>query len=143
MKIQEYNKTLIENFIESIWNRLEFNKLDSFLHSDFFDHSLPPSFQPNKDGLKAWIMTTGCSFKHNTIIDVQVNQGNKSVIKISMTLKHIGKWREIEPTGLEITTAGYRYFTISDGKIIGHWALIDGTSIENQLLASTNGCKIQ
>jgi hypothetical protein len=43
-----------------------------------------------------------------------------------MLLKHIGKWRGIEPTGTEISAVGCRYVKLADNKIIEHWALIDG-----------------
>lgn len=46
-------------------------------------------------------------------------------------------------TGADISTVGYRYFRVADNKIIEHWALIDGNSIENQLKGSAHGCKIQ
>jgi hypothetical protein len=51
---------------------------------------------------------------------------NKVMVKIRMHLKHIGIWRDIEPSGTEICTVGYRYLKLADNKIIGHWALIDG-----------------
>jgi predicted ester cyclase len=60
-----------------------------------------------------------------------------------MLLKHIGKWRNIEPTGAEISTAGYRYLKLSGNTIIEHWALIDGNTIENQLKEAGHGCKAQ
>lgn len=36
-------------------------------------------------------------------------------------------------SGKELQIVGYRHFKLKDDKIIGHWRLIDGESIENQL----------
>jgi predicted ester cyclase len=58
-------------------------------------------------------------------------------------MKHIGMWRNIEPTGAEIYAVGYRYFKLENNMIIAHWALIDGNAIENQINQSVHGCKIQ
>lgn len=90
-----------------------------------------------------WITGTGMSFDHRTVIEDQVTEGDKSMIKFRMFLKHIGKWRGIAPTSLELSTVGYRYFKLDEGKISEHWALLDGNSIENQLKESALGCKIQ
>jgi predicted ester cyclase len=63
-------------------------------------------------------------------------------MKIKMRLKHIGPWRDIAPTGIELHVIGYRHFKIKDGRIIEHWALIDGQAIENQLKKAAHGCNI-
>lgn len=127
------NSKLVKEFIEQIWNKGNFEIIDDFLHPEFKDYSLPQQFGNDKDATISWIKQTTKSFIHRTNIEDQVTEGNKSIIKISMYLKHIGLWRGIEATGTDLITTGYRSFTISNGRIIEHWALIDGQSIENQI----------
>jgi predicted ester cyclase len=136
------NSTLVTDFIEQIWNKRNFDKLDEFLHPEFQDHSLPPSLTADKEGMKNWILDTGISFNHNTLVESQVTEGDQCILKIRMHLKHIGTWRDIEPTGLDLQTVGYRHYKLKGGKIIDHWALIDGQAIENQLKGASHGCKI-
>lgn len=136
------NSILIHDFIRQIWNERAFQKLGSFLHPDFRDYSLPPNLPANEEGTKTWILATGMSFEHHSEIEDQVTEGDKSIVKIRMDLKHIGTWRDIEPTGATIQTVGYRFFKLKDGKIAEHWALIDGQAIENQLRDASHGCKI-
>lgn len=136
------NSLLVQNFIDQIWNNRAFEKLDIFLHSHFTDYSLPPMLSPDKEGTKKWISNTGISFEHRTIIEDQVTENDKSVIKIRMNLKHIGTWRDIEPSGIDLVTHGYRFFKLKDGKILEHWALIDGQAIEDQLKKTFHSCKI-
>ena len=136
------NSILVQDFIEKIWNNRTFERLDDFLHPDFKDYSLPEVLSPNKEGTKKWITNTSASFEHNTIIEEQVSEADKVIIKIRMDLKHIGVWRNIEPTGIVLHSIGYRYFKLRDEKIIEHWGLIDGTAIENQLKNASHGCKI-
>ena len=137
------NKSIVTNFIEEIWNQNQFAKINSYLSNDFVDHSLPPTLPASKDGMKLWIIGTGKSFEHKTTIDDIVCEDNKVMLRIKMQMKHIGVWRDIEPTHAEISAVGYRYYKLSKGKIIEHWALIDGASIENQLKGPSKGCKIQ
>ncbi|MBO9701826.1 MAG: ester cyclase [Sporocytophaga sp.] len=136
------NSILVQDFINQIWNNRAFDQLGNFLHNDFKDYSLPPLFSTDIEGTKKWIINTGVSFEHFTVIEDQVTEGDKSIVKIRMNLKHIGAWRNIEPTGMDLFTIGYRFFKIKDGKIIEHWALIDGQAIENQLKDASHGCKI-
>ena len=136
------NSILVQDFIDQIWNNKAFEKLGSFLHTDFKDYSLPPMLRTGREGTKKWIINTGISFEHNTIIEAQVTEGDNSIVKIRMDLKHIGVWRNIEPTGINLHTIGYRHFKFKDGKIIEHWALIDGQAIENQIKDASPGCKI-
>lgn len=137
------NKSLINSFIEEIWNKQQFDEMDNYLHPDFTDHSLPDALPTSKEGTELWILGTGKSFNHTTIIEEMVAEDDKVMIKFKMLLKHIGIWREIEPTNAEIYTVGYRYFKVKENKILAHWALLDGNSIENQLRTSAHGCKIQ
>lgn len=137
------NKSIVTNFIEEIWNQNQFEKIDNYISADFIDHSLPPNLPADKGGMKLWIIGTGKSFEHKTFIDDIVSEEDKVMLKIRMQLKHIGVWRDIEPTHFEISTVGYRYFKLAEGKIVEHWSLLDGNSIENQLKEAKHGCKIQ
>lgn len=136
------SKETVINFIEVIWNQSQFDQIDRYIHPNFTDHSLPPMLPTNKDGLKLWITGTSQAFEHETIIEEIVCEDNKVMVKILMSLKHIGKWRDIEPTGKQIFTNGYRYFKLADNKIIEHWALVDGNAIENDLMLKDHRCKV-
>ena len=135
-------KQTVASFIEEVWNQNQCSRIDNYLHPLFTDHSLPPALPANKEGLQQWIAATGKSFDHKTIIEEMVSEDDKVIIKIKMQLKHTGTWRGIEPTGLDVSTKGYRYFKFKDGKIIEPWALVDGTAIENGLKDAQHGCKI-
>jgi predicted ester cyclase len=76
------------------------------------------------------------------VVEEVVAQADKVVLKIKMQLKHVGQWRGIDPTGAEVTTAGYRLFRVERDKIIEQWALIDGESIEKSLKELPRGCKL-
>lgn len=40
-------------------------------------------------GMKKWIMSNSASFQHQTIIEDQVCEGDKIILKITMRMKHI------------------------------------------------------
>lgn len=143
IKMNTKNKSIIANFIEEIWNQQLLDNISHYIADGYVDHSLPPSFPINMEGTKLWIIETGKSFKHHTTIEEMLCENDKVMLKIRMHLIHIGSSRNIEPTSLEISTIGYRFYKMSEGKIIEHWSLLDGNSIENQLRDAKHGCKIQ
>ncbi len=129
------NKQLVADFIETIWNQKQYEELCRFLHSNFEDHSLPPSMPSGADGLKLWINGLGNSFEHTTRIDEVIAEDDKVAIRVTMMLKHTGAWRGIAATGRTFGTGGFRIFRIKDGKIIEHRGLVDPTTIENAIKA--------
>ena len=132
MTIQQ-QKDFIGKYIDVIWNQGDTSRLEEFLHPSFTDHGIPGNLPPNAEGLKQWIAQTHSSFVPETIIEDQVTEDNKSMIKITMRMKHIGTWRGIAATGLTVTTKGYRCFRLQNNQIIEHWALIDGAALEKEL----------
>lgn len=135
-------KLISQNFIREIWNQRRFQNLEKYLHPDFTDHSLPPNLPANKEGLKIWVSGTDKSFEHETFIEDMVSEDDKIILKIRMKLKHIGTWRGIEASGRHIETIGYRYLLFKENKILYHWALIDGESIEKQLSTEKQRCEV-
>ncbi|TDX00305.1 ester cyclase [Dinghuibacter silviterrae] len=123
---------IVSRFIQQAWNRGGIPEL----HPSFVDHSLPPGVATTRD----WIALTSLSFEHQTIIEDHVAEGDKCVVRITFRVRHIGEWRGIPATFLEAETRGYRMFRVQDGKIIEHWALLDGQALENQLRGAASGC---
>ncbi|GAB3976278.1 ester cyclase [Spirosoma terrae] len=142
MDINQINQVAIR-FIEEVWNQQRFDKLDDYLHTAYVDHSLPTVLSPDRLGLVRWIQATSQSFVHRTSVEDQVSEGNKTILKVKMSMTHIGSWRGIDPTGAQVMTEGYRFYRFQDGKIIEHWAEINGSQLESQLKQlGLTGCKM-
>src|SRR5579859_3431879 len=124
---------IVANFIEDVWNKRSLHLAEAYLHPDFIDHSLPRELTPDTEGLKKWVALTSASFEHHTVIEDQVTEGDKSIVKVILQVKHTGTWRGIPATLKEVSVAGYRLFWLKEDKIVEHWALIDGNSLEKQL----------
>ena len=137
------NSELVQKFIEEIWNNNMYEKIDDYLHPKFRDYSLPPTIEGNIEGTLQWIKTTGLSFEHNTEIESSIEENDLCVIRIKMQLKHIGYWRTHSASNLEFHTNGFRQFQVKEGKIIAHWALIDGEKIENTIGNFNKACAIK
>ncbi|MCJ0743587.1 ester cyclase [Pedobacter montanisoli] len=135
-------KETILAYIENVWNQGKTEELVGFIDHNFIDHSLPLGLPATIEGTKRWIEATGNSFQHKTIIEDMVAEGNKVFIRISMNLKHIGKWRGYDATGIDLVTTGYRLFEFANEKICAQWAAIDGNAIEQAIAGSVHTCKV-
>lgn len=128
----ERNKNIIRRYIEEVWNKQNLDALDEFLATHYVDHSLPPQFS-GREGVKQWIKALAASFDEQTIIEDQVTEGDRSIIRLTMRLTHHGEWRGIPATGKQVEIKGYRAYRLEGDKIAEQWALIDGDSLERQL----------
>ena len=136
-------KQVTTSFIEEVWNQQHYDKLDDYLHPEYVDHSLPTGLPIDQTGLLKWIQATSESFSHRTLIEDQVTEDDKTILKVKMMMTHIGPWRGIAPTGAQVSTSGYRFYRVKEGRIIEHWAEINGTVLENQLRQqAVTGCKL-
>lgn len=136
------NKTLISEFIRQVWNERKLELLDRFIHADYRDHSFIPSVPGNKEGLVQWIGAVSASFDHQTVIESLVAENDMVAAHILFRVKQVGRWRNVEPSGKAAEVKGFRHFRMKDGKIMEHWALLDGEALQTALTNTTHGCTV-
>ena len=105
-----------------------------FLAENYVDHSLPPEFE-GREGVKQWVKAVSTYFDEQTIIEDQVAEADKTILRLTMRLTHRAEWRGIPATGKQVEIKGYRAYRLEGDKIVEHWALIDGDSLERRLRA--------
>ena len=138
----ESNKQLVKMYIDQIWNNRKVEDLDLFVHEAYYDHSFVPGLPRNKEGLKMWIEKTSAAFQHETITESILAEEDLVTIRITFKVKHTGKWRGIEATGRETEAKGFRQFRVKQNKIVEHWALLDGESLQATLTEVPQGCEL-
>lgn len=136
------NKEIVLDYIETVWNQRKLDQLEQFVSDDYKDHSIIPAIPPNRTGLKLWIESTSKAFEHNTVVETVLQDNDDVAVRLSFQATHIGSWRGIEPSGRQATVKGFRFFKLRDGKIIAHWALLDGEALQTALTDKPHGCAI-
>lgn len=132
---EEGNKTLVRNFIETIFNERDLEAADDFLVEDYREYATGngESFQNreefksgNADFLAAFpdlkVTEDGCLAEENTV-----------VYRHTMTGTHQGKIMGVEPTGNEIILENAGVFQIEDGKTADLYLYADNISLMGQL----------
>ncbi|HXV44016.1 MAG TPA: ester cyclase [Anaerolineae bacterium] len=130
----ETTKNIVRRYIEEVWNKQDIGAVEEFLAENYVDHSLPPEFK-GREGVKQWVKAVSTFFDEQTIIEDQVTEADKTILRLTMRLTHRAEWRGIPATGKQVEINGYRTYRLEGGKIVEHWALIDGDSLERQLRA--------
>jgi steroid delta-isomerase-like uncharacterized protein len=130
----ETTKNIVRRYIEEVWNKQNIGAVEEFLAENYVDHSLPPEFK-GREGVKQWVKTVSTFFDEQTIIEDQVTEADKTILRLTMRLTHRAEWRGIPATGKQVEISGYRTYRLEGDRIVEHWALIDGDSLERQLRA--------
>ncbi len=134
------HKAVVRGFIDAAWNRRDFAGLELYFHEHYADHSLPEGFPAGSEGTLRWIEATSAAFRHQTVIEDMVCEGDRLMIRVRMELEHTGEWRGIPATGRQLSIGGYRCFRLEEGRIREAWGLMDGSRIENVLRSTPHGC---
>ena len=136
------NKQIVEDFIQQVWNERKIGNLDRFIGEDYRDHSFAPGVPPDKNGLVSWIASISTSFDHQTSIDSMTAEQDLVTVRITFTVKHTGRWRNMDASGKEAEVKGFRQFRLKNGRIVEHWALLDGERLQSTLSEGHAGCQL-
>src|SRR4051812_37481562 len=131
MSTQE-TAAVVRGFIEEFWNGPNPEAADRYLAEDFLDHDNRTDLQ-GTDAMRQWLIQTTRSFDHQTIIEDQVTEGDRSIIRLTFKVVQRGEFRGVLTPGKSAETKGYREFRVRDGKIVEHWGILDGNALVEQL----------
>ncbi|MBI4548667.1 MAG: ester cyclase [Ignavibacteriae bacterium] len=132
----ERNKDLAHRFHMDIFQAEKLDVADEILTSDFQWHGgmAPPQEPSGPEGVKRVATVVISAFPDRQITHHDaIAEGDKVLIRWSMSGTHKDDLMGIAPTGKSITVTGFDYFRISDGKIAEMWQEIDQLGMMRQL----------
>lgn len=125
------NKEVVTRFITEIWNGHNPAVLDAILDPAYREHSYEPR---NRAGIERALATMNAAFPdHETIIEELVEEGGTVAVCQTVRGTHLGPFLGYPASGKRIEIGGYRFFTITNGKITSHRGLIDLPSLLRQI----------
>ena len=131
----EDTAAVVRNFIEEFWNGQNLEAATHYLAEDFLDHDNRTDLK-GIEAMQQWLIQTSKSFDHNTVIEDQVTEGDRSIIRLTFKVVQRGEFRGVLTPGKPAETKGYRAYRVKDGKIVEHWGMIDGNALVEQLKGS-------
>ncbi|HLI50286.1 MAG TPA: ester cyclase [Thermomicrobiaceae bacterium] len=124
------NKELARRFLEEIWSTNNYEEvIDEIIAPDFvFTLSANPFRVEGKEAFKQVVHRNRGAFPDLTYRMVDgVSEGDRVIVRWTMTATHEGTWVKFEPTGNKVAIKGMSYFRIADGQIAE-------CDVQNQLL---------
>ncbi|MGH6944446.1 MAG: ester cyclase [Geminicoccaceae bacterium] len=130
----EANKALVRRGYEEMVVGGNFDHLEEWFHDDYVDHTQPPDWPTDREGLRKLLEYFRSAFPdiHVTIEDM-VAEGDIVMHRQTMRGTHLGEFFGIPPTGRAVAMTGMHQWRFVDGKIIEHHANNDDLGMLRQL----------
>ena len=129
------HRTLVQNFVEEVWNKGDFNATETYWAADYIDHNLAvPNQAAGGAGARQVFMAFKSAFPdlHFTIEDTLV-EGDKIVWRWSSTGTNTGSMMGMPSTNKKATITGIEIYRIANGKIAERWGNFDQLGMLQQL----------
>ena len=128
------NKALVRRAYEELVNRGNLARIEELVHEDYVDHTLPPGWPTNREGLRQQVAYFRSAFPdlHITLEEL-IAEGDTVALRQTMRGTHRGEFFGIPPTGRRVTLAGIHLWRVADGQLVEHRANNDDLGLLRQL----------
>lgn len=131
-----WNKQVIQDFIQVVWREGQLDKLGEFWTEDCINHAAPSGEEKGLSALRAYHAQFATAFSDMQInLQQQVAEADRVVTQIIATVRHVGTFLGIAPTGRTVSLATIRIDRMQGGKIAEHWSVADMAGLVQQLKA--------
>jgi steroid delta-isomerase-like uncharacterized protein len=129
------NVKLVRDFVETIKNKRQLEKLGDFFMTDYVEHNATvASFGKGIEGYKTFLGHLFSAFPDDKLtIEQIVSEGDRVAYRATETGTHQAIFLGIPATQKQATWTEIQFFRIQDGKIVEHWVDVDIFSWFTQL----------
>jgi steroid delta-isomerase-like uncharacterized protein len=142
-KTTENNKTILREFMDEVWNKGNLDAADKFIASPYVIYHDPgdPWEGQSLDlpTFKKRVLYSRQTFPdlHFAVQEI-VGEGDKIVISWNLEGTHRGDIPGIPATGKRVKVPGLTIYYFSNGKVTGHWQVIDRLGFMQQVMPKAN-----
>lgn len=130
----EAHKTFIRRGYDELVMRGNFDHLEELFHADYVDHTQPPGWPTDRQGLRTLVEYFRQAFPDiHVTIEAMVAEGDLVMHRQTMRGTHLGEFFGIPPTGVRVAMTGMHMWRFADGQIIEHHANNDDLGLLRQL----------
>jgi steroid delta-isomerase-like uncharacterized protein len=129
----EQNKAVVRRY-QDAYNANELDALDGILAPNLVSHSMLPGVPQGLPGAKLVHQGLLVAFPdQHTVIDDLIAEGDKVVMRFTVSGTHKGPLMGIPATGKGYSVPGVSIFRLAEGKIVEHWGVFDQMAVMQQL----------
>jgi steroid delta-isomerase-like uncharacterized protein len=125
----EANKKLILDYFEASFNRRDDEAVKEHLAQDFVDHTAADSAAILQ---RREVRRQAFPDLRVSVEDI-VSEGDRVAVRTRWTGTQSGALPNLPPTNRSFSVTGMGFFSIRDGKIAEHWAVLDRSGIQRAL----------
>ena len=132
----EENKTIVRRMYEEILNEGNLALADEIIAPDAVSHdpAAPAGSLPGPEGLKRVVRMLQSAFPdQHTTIEEMIAEGDKVVMRGTLSGTHRGDFLGIPPTGKHFKMTQIHILRLVDGKVTDHWVNRDDLGMMQQL----------
>jgi predicted ester cyclase len=134
----ETNKTIIQNFIQAVWNQQNLNALPDYWNANCINHSMPGDHKTGLEMLHAYhagFLQAFDGIEVRVEINQQICEADRVVTFTSTRARHDKAIMGMTPTGNTVILDSIRIDRLENGKISEHWSVADMAGLMQQLQA--------
>jgi|SRR6185437_9347309 len=131
----ETNKALVRRLQEEVFNKRNLAVADELLSSESLNHDDPHGVgRVGAEALKGTVQMLTAAFPDfRMTIEDMVAEGDKVVIRVTVSGTHQGAFMGMAPTGKRFTQQQMHLIRVVDGKVTEHWDVRDDLGMLQQL----------
>ena len=130
----EDNKADVRRFIDEILVKKNIAAIDEHLSPDYVEHDEMPGVGPGREGLKQMLgMYLGAFPDLMVHVEDIIAEGDKVVVRVRTTGTHSGDFMGIAATGKKVDFGEMHMVSLSGGKMVEHWGIMDNMTMMQQL----------
>jgi predicted ester cyclase len=130
----EHAKAVVRRNTEEVLGKGDFKIFDLLFAEDFLDHSPPPGFRPDKNGVRELYKMLRTAFPDfRAEIHWQLTDGDCVTTYKTYHGTHRGDFLGVEPTGREVHFEALDVIRVRTGKLAEHWGVANLLSLMQQL----------
>jgi steroid delta-isomerase-like uncharacterized protein len=130
----EQNKTIVREFIDSLFTKGDLGAVDAFLAEDFVNHDPPFGAPPDREGMRAAGAMFRAAFPDwHSDNGLLIGEGDLVVEQFTASGTQRGEIMGAPATGRAVTLSGINVFRVRDGRIAERWGRLDDLGLLTQL----------
>ena len=134
----EDNKATVRRVADEIFSQGKLDVIDDIFAPHYVGHTQHGTVVHGAAGVKQFVAQYLAAFAHaQSVVEDQVAEGDRVVVRLTFTGTHTGTWMGIPPTGKPVTVKGMALYRLHDGKIVEQWTIGDTLGLLQQLGAVT------
>lgn len=123
-----------KEIVQRLLGNLNPETFEALVSPDAVDHELSSGWPPSKTSFKEFFygFTKGCPDLKASVDDI-IAENDKVAARVTFSGTQTGELFQIPPTGKHFSVTGIAFFQLSEGKIVGHWGIMNQVGLMRQL----------